>query len=97
MVSPHNVLSPKTQIKRIVSVIHDGTINGDEFSLAELELHNGDIVIGIRHDYSYWSKNPDKGYPLIMGQYPCWFILPELNKLSVVIQKYVSSKGSKTI
>jgi len=92
MISPHDVLSPKTQIKRIVSVIHDGTITGDEFSLAELELHSGEIVIGIRHDYSEWSKDKDKGFPLVRGVYPCWFILPDLVRLDTVIKGYLSSK-----
>lgn len=94
MISPHNVLSPKTQIKRIVKIIHDGTISGTEFSLAELELHSGDVVIGIRHDYSDWSKDPDKGFPIVRGIYPCWFILPEIVTLKNVIDKYLLESKS---
>ena len=91
MIPPKDVVSPKTRI-RDVEPISDGTTNGNCFSLAKLTLHDGNLVAGIRWDYSDWSEDPDKGYPLIRGQYPCWFVLPDINLLKSVLNEIDTNK-----
>jgi hypothetical protein len=74
---PSAAIYPKSRIKRIIQILYDGTQPGHlEFSIAELELHNGEKVRGIRYDRSTWSNNPENGYPLVRGGRPSWFILP---------------------
>jgi hypothetical protein len=81
-ISPQNVIYPKNRIKR-VSILHDGTLNPPyEFSIAELEFHDGTKAIGIRHNINDWNdNNPDLGYPTCRPGNPTWFILPDINKL----------------
>lgn len=83
---PNQAIYPKSKIKN-VRVLYDGTINQQmEFSLAELTLHNGDVVIGIRHDRNEWNENNDEnGYPVVRGGKPSWFILPDINNLLPVL------------
>jgi hypothetical protein len=84
MIDPKTIVSPKSQIKRVVKVLYNDaykTPPGDlEFSIARLELHNGTEKIGIRHDISYWSENKEIGYPAPRGN-PGWFILPDMDDL----------------
>ncbi|MEX8546612.1 MAG: hypothetical protein V5804_03340 [Mucilaginibacter sp.] len=78
LIPPVDAKHPKSRIKRVHNVLYDGTKPGNlEFSIAELELHSGKIVKGIRYDRSWWSVNPEKGYPLVQGGLPSWFILPD--------------------
>lgn len=90
---PIEAVYPKNRIKRIVEIIYDGTFPGHhEFSIARLELIDGVFVIGIRHDRNEWNETTEeKGYPVVRGGRPSWFILPknfehflgELNKISI--------------
>ncbi|WP_147368063.1 hypothetical protein [Fibrisoma montanum] len=85
--NPKDVVYPQNRIKRVVRVLHDGTqIAPDSFSIAELELQNGEIVFGLRHNYNYWNEgNPDIGYPTVRPGNPTWFILPDVNALLQVM------------
>jgi|GEM_PF-1203038 len=99
MYPPLSVVYPKNRIKSVI-VLSDGTQNGNEFSIAKLLLHDGSIALGIRWDFSEWSPDPDKGYPLIRGQFPCWFILPNAQRLKDVfneinIEDFVAPDSSK--
>jgi hypothetical protein len=73
---PKDAIYPQTRIKNVI-VLHDGTKPPhNEFSIAKLILHNGDIVFGIRWDRNSWNAGSDEnGYPSSRG-YPTWFILP---------------------
>jgi hypothetical protein len=79
---PSDAIYPMSRI-RTVNVLYDGTQPPHhEFSLAELELHNGDHVLGIRHDRNEWNENTEEnGYPVVRGGRPSWFILPDINIL----------------
>ncbi len=91
---PQDVIYPKNRIKRVVRVLHDGTESGNEFSLAELELHDGTHLYGIRHDYSYWNdNNPELGSPSSFGR-PTWFILPDLAILLPMLNEEVAKNVS---
>jgi hypothetical protein len=72
---------------RNVNVLYDGTTHPFlEFSLAELELHDGSVVIGIRHDRNEWNENNEEnGYPVVRGGRPSWFILPQMTALLPVL------------
>ena len=72
---PSIALSPRFRIAK-VKVIHDGTLSGNDFSIAKLLLKDGQVVLGIRYDISDWSPDPDKGYPTVRG-HASWFILPK--------------------
>jgi len=86
MISPSNAVYPKNKIKE-VHVLYDGTLSGNKlFSIAKLKLHDGSEVLGIRHDYSDWSPNPDKGYPLSRPGNPAWFVLPPIVDLLPVLK-----------
>lgn len=75
---PEDVIYPKSHFRRVVRVLHDGTANTPEdFSIAEIELHDGERVYGIRHNVNYWNgKNPDIGYPTCRPGSPTWYLLP---------------------
>ncbi|MFI5138878.1 MAG: hypothetical protein ACHQIM_13730 [Sphingobacteriales bacterium] len=79
---------------RSVNVLYDGTQPPYlEFSLAELELHNGDVVIGIRHDRNEWNENTEEnGYPVVRGGRPSWFILPDIDILLPELTRLFSNK-----
>ena len=79
---PSDAIYPMKHIKS-VRVLYDGTQPGHlEFSIAELELHDGSRVIGIRHDRNEWNENNEEnGYPVVRGGLPSWFILPPMNNL----------------
>ena len=90
MINPKTIKYPKSRIKDNINVLYDGTITGHlGFSIAELETKDtpSKKIIGIRYDYSDWSKNPNDGYPLIRGKYPCWFILPDIEKLLPILNE----------
>ncbi|WP_338867966.1 hypothetical protein WBJ53_16255 [Spirosoma sp. SC4-14] len=85
--NPKDVVYPKNRIKKVIRVLHDGTQSTpDGFSIAEIELQNGEKVFGLRHNYNYWNEdNPDIGYPTVRPGNPTWFILPDVNALQQVI------------
>lgn len=74
---PSQAIFPVSRIRH-VRVLYDGTVPPyREFSIAELVLHDGSHVIGIRHDRNTWNRNRDtNGYPVVRGGRPSWFILP---------------------
>lgn len=83
---PHNpidVIFPKSKIRRVIRVLHDGTINPPhDFSIAELEFNNGTTGFGLRHNMNKWNEgNPDIGYPTCRPGNPTWFILPDIQEL----------------
>jgi hypothetical protein len=73
---PSLIRSPKSRVNKVIAVIHNGLITGTNISVVELELKNGTIVFGFRWDISYWSSNPNLGYPSSRGN-PTWFIIPK--------------------
>jgi hypothetical protein len=79
---PQDAIYPRKHI-RSVKVLYDGTQSPYfEFSIAELELNNGDKVIGIRHDRNEWNENTEEnGYPVVRGGLPSWFIMPDMKRL----------------
>jgi hypothetical protein len=79
LTKPADAIFPKSRIKK-VRVLYDGTVSPfNEFSIAELELYNGDKVIGIRHDRNEWNETTEEnGYPVVRGGRPSWFILPDM-------------------
>lgn len=85
---PADAIFPKKHIKS-VRVLYDGTKPPYcEFSIAELELKNGSIAIGIRHDRNEWNETTEEnGYPVVRGGRPSWFILPNINTLLPVLQQ----------
>lgn len=87
--SPNDVIYPMNRIRRVIRVLHDGTQNDpDEFSIAELEFHDGSTGFGIRHNINYWNDdNPDVGYPTCRPGNPTWFILPEIETLLPVLNQ----------
>ena len=98
MIDPKTIIYPKSRIKPNIKILYDGTIKGNlGFSIAELETTDNPSkkIIGIRYDYSDWSKNPDSGYPLIRGKYPCWFILPNELLLGVDLLNILSRLSPK--
>lgn len=92
LIPPSQAIYPMKHIKK-VTVLYDGTKNPQhEFSVAELELHNGSKVIGIRHDRNEWNENTEeKGYPTVRGGLPSWFIMPNINNLLSVLNKLKDS------
>lgn len=99
---PADAIYPKKHIKS-VNVLYDGTLPGNnEFSLAELELHNGQKVIGVRHDRNEWNENNEEnGYPVVRGGLPSWFILPDialfLTELNRVFGENQNSETAKLV
>ena len=92
---PHQAIYPKSRI-RSVRVLYDGTVTGLEFSIAELELIDGSIAHGIRHDRNEWNENDDeKGYPVVRGGLPSWFIMPPMSALLPVLNKVFSKPPKK--
>ena len=85
---PSEAIYPKSRFKKI-TVLYDGTLPTHmEFSIAEIELHNGETAIGIRHDRNEWNDNTEEnGYPVVRGGRPSWFILPDLKTLIPVLIK----------
>ncbi|MGI4729625.1 MAG: hypothetical protein ACRYGB_13710 [Janthinobacterium lividum] len=73
---PRKVDSPKSRIKRVVTVIDDGISSRTDISIVELELKNGENPFGFRWNVSNWSPNPDLGFPSSRGK-PTWFIVPK--------------------
>lgn len=92
LIPPAKVIYPKSRI-RSVKVLYDGTLSPFyEFSIAELELHDGNKVIGIRHDRNTWNENDEeKGYPTCRPGNPTWFILPEITSLTAVLTNIFGS------
>lgn len=86
-IDPHLVIYPRNRIKRLVRVLHDGTLVAPtEFSIAELELHDGTITYGIRYNENEWNEdNPDLGYPTCRPGNPTWFLLPNVATLVPVL------------
>lgn len=82
LTKPADAIFPKKHIKS-VRVLYDGTNPPfHEFSIAELELHNGHKVIGVRHDRNEWNTTTEEnGYPVVRGGRPSWFILPDMSRL----------------
>lgn len=75
-ISPHTAIYPKNKFKS-VRVLHDGTRQTPhDFSIAEIELHDGSKRIGFRLTWNDWNDNPDKGYPLVRPGNPSWLLLP---------------------
>ncbi len=95
---PHTVVFPANRIKRIIRVLHDGTRNTpDEFSIAELEFHDGSTGFGLRHNMNYWNDdNPDIGYPTVRPGNPTWFILPDIADLLAVMNHVFGSANSSS-
>ena len=89
---PAQAIFPKNRIKS-VTVLYDGTQPPyHEFSIAELELHNGEKAIGIRHDRNEWNENTEEnGYPVVRGGRPSWFIVPNMKLLLPVLNQVFSS------
>jgi hypothetical protein len=83
---PSQAIYPKKYIKK-VNVLYDGTKPPyNEFSIAELELHDGKKAIGIRHDRNTWNeKNQNKGYPTVRGGRPSWLIVPDIDRLLPIL------------
>jgi hypothetical protein len=83
---PSEAIYPKSKFKK-VTVLYDGTQHPYlEFSIAQIELHNGEHVIGIRHDRNRWNANNDEnGYPVVRFGRPTWFILPDMASLMPVL------------
>ncbi len=83
LILPHKAIYPKNRIKN-VDVLHDGTQPPyNEFSIAKLTMHDNSNAIGIRWDRNTWNNNnEEKGYPVVRGVYPAWFILPDINNLT---------------
>lgn len=93
LTKPSDAVYPKKHIKN-VTVLYDGTIAPfNEFSIAELELHSGQKVIGVRHDRNEWNENSEEnGYPVVRGGLPSWFILPDTDKLIPELNKLFGKK-----
>ncbi len=94
---PSQAIYPMSRIAK-VDVLYDGTLpNNHEFSIAKLTLKDGSQVIGIRHDRNEWNENDEgKGYPVVRGGRPSWFILPDINKLNSTLNLLLNN-GSTTI
>lgn len=90
---PSQAIFPKSRIKK-VTVLYDGTKSPHlEFSIAELELHNGHKAIGIRHDRNEWNENTEEnGYPVVRGGRPSWFIMPDIDALLPVLNQVFKSR-----
>src|SRR5690242_5885203 len=88
LTKPSNAVYPKKYIKN-VNVLYDGTVRGGlEFSIAKLELQSGGFAIGIRHDRNEWNENTEeKGYPVVRGGLPSWFIMPDMNALLPILNE----------
>lgn len=87
LTSPHNAIYPKKHFQA-VEVLHDGTVDGSEFSIAKIELKDGRTVFGIRHDRNIWNEhNEENGYPVVRGGLPSWFILPDIGDLLIVLER----------
>jgi hypothetical protein len=86
---PVDVIFPQNRIKKVIEVLHDGTTNSPyEFSIAKLELKNGNTCYGLRYNINEWNENnPDLGYPTCRPGNPTWFILPDENDLLKVMNK----------
>jgi len=87
--NPLDVVFPKNRIRRVIRVLHDGTTTQpNDFSIAELELHDGTTCFGLRHNTNDWNEdNPDLGYPTCRPGNPTWFILPNVNDLLQVMNR----------
>lgn len=87
--NPRDVVFPKNRIKRVIRVLHDGTVKRPhEFSIAELELHDNSKCFGLRHNFNGWNEdNPGIGYPTCRPGNPTWFILPDTQDLLSVMNK----------
>lgn len=87
--NPIEVIYPQNRIRRVIRVLHDGTVNQPhEFSIAEIELQNDDTCFGIRYNENDWNEgNPDLGYPTVRPGNPTWFILPEIQTLLPVLNR----------
>jgi hypothetical protein len=96
LTAPSDAIYPKKHIKS-VRVIYDGTkAPFNEFSIAELELHNGDKAIGIRHDRNEWNENNEEnGYPVVRGGLPSWFIMPEISQVLPVLNQLFGTQGTE--
>lgn len=89
--NPINVIYPQNRIRRVIRVLHDGTVNAPhEFSIAELELQDNSTCFGLRHNINEWNEdNPDIGYPTCRPGNPTWFILPDTDDLlTIMIQVF---------
>jgi hypothetical protein len=88
---PSQAIYPMSRIQS-VDVLYDGTLpNNLEFSIARLTLKDGSQAIGIRHDRNEWNENNEEnGYPVVRGGRPSWFLLPDINNLSAVLNMIVS-------
>jgi len=88
-ISPATIVFPASRIRRIIRIIHDGTVNAPfEFSLAELEFHDNSTAIGIRNNMNDWNENnPDLGYPTCRPGNPTWFMLPDIQLLLPVLNQ----------
>lgn len=95
LIPPQDAIYPKSRFNKI-TVLYDGTKTGLEFSIAEIELKDGSTVIGIRHDRNEWNENDDeKGYPVVRGGRPSWFVLPDPSKLLPVLNQVFGQQNSK--
>jgi hypothetical protein len=90
---PSDAIYPKSKIKN-VTVLYDGTKPPfNEFSIAELELHDGSKCIGVRHDRNEWNENNDEnGYPVVRGGLPSWFIMPSIHQLLPILNNLFEEK-----
>ncbi len=91
---PSQAIYPKNRIKK-VTVLYDGSANPNhEFSIAKLELHDGTIAYGVRHDRNEWNENTEEnGYPVVRGGLPSWFIMPKVDDLLIELNRL--KKGGK--
>jgi hypothetical protein len=87
--NPTDVIYPQNRIRRVIRVLHDGTVNPPhEFSIAEIELQDNSTCFGLRHNTNEWNEdNPDLGYPTCRPGNPTWFILPDVADLLPVLNR----------
>jgi len=99
LIPPHQAIYPKSKIKN-VTVLHDGTQPPfNEFSIAELEFHDGSKAIGIRNDRNDWNENTEeKGYPVVRGGLPSWFVLPkDIKAVAAILSTLELSEDTKPL
>jgi hypothetical protein len=85
-IDPHSVLSPRTRLKEVVEVLHDG--GPDSWSAAMLDW-DGEQCLGLR-----WNGGDDSavGSPQSRGQ-ATWFIVPR-ELFGTVLEKLQAMRDS---
>lgn len=87
--NPIDVVFPKNRIRRVIRVLHDGTTTPpNDFSIAELEPHDGTTCFDLRQKTNDWNEdNPNLVYPTCRPGNPICSILPDSDNLLQVMNR----------